>query len=137
MKKVNVVYCLIYNEESKQVLMVYNCDTNNWSMPGGAVEEDETLEQAVIREVCEETGLLVEIKDIVAVNECFFRKKDEHAIFITFKGEIIGGNISIKYPEEISEITWVDISKADELMPYHKSGIGELIHNFATYFYQN
>jgi 8-oxo-dGTP diphosphatase len=130
------VYCLIYNEENKQILMVYNGDTNHWSMPGGAVEEGETLEQAAIREAKEETGLLVKIIDIVAVNECFFEKEEEHAIFITFRAIIIGGNISIENPEEISEITWVDISKADELMPYHKAGIGKLIHNSATYYYQ-
>lgn len=80
---------------------------------------------------------MVKVRDIVAVNECFFKKKDEHAIFITFRAEIIGGTISIENPEEISEITWIDIMKANELMPYHKSGIGELIHNSATYFYQN
>ncbi|CAK7061034.1 DNA mismatch repair protein MutT [Tissierella sp. P1] len=137
MKKVNVVYCLIYNEESKQILMVYNCDSDSWSMPGGAVEKDETLEQAVIREVREETGLLVKIKDVAAVNECFFEEEDEHVVFITFRGEIIGGNISIENPQEISEIVWVDIWKADELMPYYKFGIEELIHKSATYFYEN
>ena len=64
-------------------------------------------------------------------------KKDEHAIFITFRAEIIGGSISIENPEEISEILWINTVKADELMPYHKSGIRGLIHNSATYFYQN
>ncbi len=44
-------------------------------MPGGAVEEGETLEQAAIREVYEETNLLVNIKDIVAVNECIFQDR--------------------------------------------------------------
>ena len=136
MKRVNVAYCLIYNKETEQVLMVHNKDVNSWSMPGGKVEEGETLEQAAIREVKEETGLLVKIKDIIAVNECFFDKKEEHAIFITFRAVIIEGNISIDNPEEISEITWVDISRADELMPYHKCGISKLIHNSSTYCFQ-
>jgi len=72
-------------------------------MPGGAVEEGETLEQAVIREVYEETNLLVKTKDIVAVNESIFQDKQEHAIFFTFRGELAGGNISIKNPDEISK----------------------------------
>lgn len=137
MRRVNVVYCLLYNKDSKKILMVYNYDTKGWSMPGGAVEENETLEQALIREVYEETGLSVKIKDIVAVNECIFQEKQEHAIFFTFSGEITGGNVSINNPEEISEIEWVDISKANKLMPYHESGIEQLVYNSAIYIYQN
>lgn len=136
LKRVNVVYCLLYNKESKKILMVYNHDTQGWSMPGGAVEEGETLEQATIREVYEETNLLVKIKDIVAVNECVFQDKQEHAIFFTFSGEVISGIISIKNPEEISKIEWVDISEADSLMPYHKSGIAELFCSSAPYTHQ-
>ncbi|WP_406243163.1 NUDIX hydrolase [Tissierella carlieri] len=89
MKKVNVVYCLIYNEESKQILMVYNCDSDSWSMPGGAVEKDETLEQAVIREVREETGLLVKIKDVAAVNECFLKRKMNMSFLSHLEGKLL------------------------------------------------
>lgn len=117
--------------------MVYNHDTKHWSMPGGAVEEDETLEQALIREVYEETNFLVKIKDIVAVNECIFKNKQEHAIFFTFNGEITGGNIAINNPAEISEIKWLDIAEADKLMPYHKLGISALFCGSAPYDYQD
>ena len=43
-----------------------------WSLPGGAVELGETLEEAVIREVEEEIGLQVEVMELVAVLDRIF-----------------------------------------------------------------
>ena len=43
-----------------------------WSLPGGAVEPGETLEEAVVREVKEEIGLEVEVVELVAVLDRIF-----------------------------------------------------------------
>ena len=137
MNRVNAVYALLYNEDNKQVLMVCNKDNNSWTLPGGEVEDNETLVQAVIREVNEETGLIVKPNDIVSINERIFEEEQVQVIFFTFKAEIVGGNISIQYPDEISEIKWVDISTANSLMPYHREGINKLLKNSATYYFQD
>jgi len=47
-------------KESK-VLLVYHKKLDIWLYPGGHVEENETPDETVIREVTEETGLVVEI----------------------------------------------------------------------------
>lgn len=135
MKRVDVAYAFIYKENEKQLLMVNN-QGGGWSLPGGAVEQGETLEQAVIRETKEETGLTVEVDKVVAVNEAFFEKKGHHALFITFNARIIGGEISIQDEEEISEIKWVDIQTANDLMPYHPGGVESLLESSSAYTFQ-
>lgn len=135
MKQVNVVYAFIYDEEQKKVLMVNNVGTGG-SLPGGAVENDETLEQAVIREVKEETNLIIEVKEVVAVNEALFEEKGHHTIFITFKAKVIEGEIKIIDKEEIIEIEWVEIQRANELMPYYPNGVDSLLKASAPYLFQ-
>jgi len=127
MRRVDVAYALILDDTSSKILMVKNKGNSSWSLPGGAVEREETLDQAAIREAKEETGLDVRVHGIVAINECIFEKKQEHAIFFTFRAEVIGGRIELIRPQEISEIAWMDMDKADELMPYFQNGIRSLI----------
>lgn len=127
MKRVDVVYALITNEAKTKILMVQNKDNDTWSLPGGAVEKNETLQTAAIREAKEETGLDIEVYGIVAVNEAKLVKHDEHAIFFTFRASIIGGNQEIVRPDEIGEIQWIHLEQADELMPYYKEGLREIV----------
>lgn len=117
MKRVDVAYVLLFDEKGENVLMVKNIAENAssyYTLPGGAVERGETLEEAAIREVKEETGFNVEIDGIFSVSEAFFEERGHHVIFFTFRGKIIGGDMNISMPEEIEEITWMDSQKAEE-----------------------
>ena len=53
--------------DGERILLVQECESGLWSTPGGALELDDTPANAVIREVYEETGLVVEPTRIFGV----------------------------------------------------------------------
>ncbi len=53
---VSVAGCLIFDDKNR-ILLQHRTDNGLWSHPGGAVELGETVEEAVHREVYEETGI--------------------------------------------------------------------------------
>jgi ADP-ribose pyrophosphatase YjhB (NUDIX family) len=59
LKKHFTASAVIINEG--KILLVYHKKLDVWLYPGGHVEENETPDEAVVREVMEETGLAVEI----------------------------------------------------------------------------
>jgi ADP-ribose pyrophosphatase YjhB (NUDIX family) len=54
-------------DDDGRVLLMLRTDNQRWCMPGGMAEVGETSEQSVIREAREETGLEVEILELVGV----------------------------------------------------------------------
>lgn len=126
MRRVTVVYSLITDDLNRKVLMVKNIDNDTWSLPGGGVEGNESLEEALIREVKEETGYEIKVHGVVSLNEAILQKYDVHALFITFRGEIIGGKSRISRPDEIGAIEWVELEQAQERYPYYKEGLVQL-----------
>lgn len=116
MKRVDVAYVLLLNEKKEKILMVKNKGKKGsyYTLPGGAVERGETLEKAATREAMEETGLIVETNGLAGVSEAFFEERGHHAVFFYFHAEIMSGEIGIAFPDEIEEVIWMDLAKAQE-----------------------
>lgn len=63
-------------------------------LPGGGVDYRETLAEAVSREVREETGLEVEVGDVLFINDTIDPLGTRHVVNITFGATIAGGTLS-------------------------------------------
>ncbi|MCD6515240.1 MAG: NUDIX domain-containing protein [Candidatus Asgardarchaeia archaeon] len=76
---------------------------NYWALPGGFIEYGETAEQAAIREMKEETGLDVQVIDLVGVYSDPKRDPRGHVISITFLAKIIGGTLKASTDAKIAK----------------------------------
>jgi 8-oxo-dGTP diphosphatase len=82
-----------------------------WSLPGGALELGETLQQGVVREVLEETGLIVvpggiiEILDRIIQDEASQRVR-YHYVLIDFVCQVTGGTLCSASDAE--DVRWVE-----------------------------
>src|ERR1700733_8004435 len=80
-------------EDGRILLLNQDTDTGrSWSLPGGKVEEGETLAAALVREMHEETGLEVEPGRLLYVCD-HLPGNGTHVVHLTFEATRTGGTV--------------------------------------------
>ena len=87
------VGAVIFNNEGKVLLVKRKHPPNkgSWAIPGGKVKYGETLEEAIKREMKEETNLDIKVEEPLAIVEII--KEGFHYIIIDFICEVKGGEL--------------------------------------------
>lgn len=111
-----VVGALIFNQEGKFFLMTSPKWKGMYVVPGGHVELGETIEQALKREVKEETNLDVFDIQAISIEEFIFGEEfheKKHFIFFDYACKTKNANVILN--KEGSKYVWVNFDEALKL----------------------
>lgn len=101
---------IVLDASGKRVLLIHRRDNGRWEPPGGVLELGETIEDAVRREVEEETGARVEVERLTGV----YKNMREGIVALVFRCRPLSEPLS--HTDEASTVAWHDIDQVSTLM---------------------
>lgn len=132
------VSVIVLKGEELLVVRMQRKEKNTYVLPGGGLENGESLYEGGIREVKEETNLDVGIRKILYIKELY--TETEEAMDIILLGEIIGGDLTKGHDPEhgddqkLKEVNFIKISDLDRLNFHPKQLHKQLQADFKTKF---
>ncbi|OIH92290.1 NUDIX hydrolase [Curtobacterium sp. MCBA15_001] len=98
-----------------------------WALPGGGVEYDESVEQAVVREFMEETGYRVAVDGLLGVRHHLVpaeRRMHENgrpmkAVQVVFRVSVTGGELRDEADGSTERAGWIPVAD----LPHHRHGL--------------
>ncbi|GGY51098.1 DNA mismatch repair protein MutT [Bacterioplanes sanyensis] len=122
--------CALILNECQQILLIHRIKDGReyWVFPGGGIEPGETAEQAVVREVEEETSLMAESVSL-AFEQFNAGRKESYFLVGTAPSKIELGNGPEKLKQSASNAytpQWVDIAKLGVINVQPETAVNKL-----------
>ena len=117
-------YAVIRDDAGRVLLALWNeADAPKWTMPGGGVELDETVQQAVVREVQEETGYDVVVGRLLGLHTFVLppqvrvntTDRPLKSVRVVFEARIVGGELRHEIGGTTDEARWFDVEAISDL----------------------
>ncbi len=133
---------IIFDSARQKVLLTRRTDNGRWCLPGGGMDPGESAEETCVREVLEETGLVVRVTRLVGIYtspNIMFEYPDGNKtqpVSFSFEAEVVGGELVLS--DETTDYGYVSVGELDsvDLMEHHKQRIEDAIQNQAAAFFR-
>ena len=122
-------------DEQGHILLEHRVDNDLWALPGGTHDFGESIEQTVVREIKEETGLDVEVTGLVGIYSdprhiiAYTDGEVRQQFTLSFRTRLLGGELQAD--SESHELRWVAQHDLDGLT-IHPSMRLRIDHYFAN-----
>jgi len=110
--------------------LIPDSNIDRWGPLGGGREAGETLVEAAAREAREETGLDVEIGELLALGEWIH---GTHDLFAVFRARA-HGDPRPQAGEAVVACRWISLDEVDALMPWYPGGVRALLEGRVGYY---
>ena len=92
-------------------------DAGFWTLPGGGIDFGEDPADAMMREVDEETGLVVRPRSVAGVNSLYIEEVDRafHGVRILYHTELLGGTLRYESDDTTDLCAWWSEQEAKQL----------------------
>jgi 8-oxo-dGTP pyrophosphatase MutT (NUDIX family) len=116
----------VVRDEAGRVLLERRSDDGRWDLPAGAIDPGESPAQALVREVFEETGLLVRPERLLGVfggagsRFCYPNGDEVEYTDLLFECRITGGDLT-PHDGEASELRFFAPEELPELPPFPRA----------------
>ena len=124
--KITVDGIIIKDDKIILIKRKYEPYKNSCALPGGYIEYNEKAEDAIIREIFEETGIKTKINKLIGVYSDPKRDPRGHTISIIYELKIINGKI--KSGDDASEVDFFKFDNIPEKLSFdHKKIISDYL----------
>jgi 8-oxo-dGTP diphosphatase len=117
-------YAVLVDEHDRVLLALWNeLAEPLWTLPGGGVELNETVEAGVVREVLEETGYDVETGRVLGVDTVVVSPDERtvdrarwfRGIRVVYEATIVGGRLRAEVDGTTDEARWIPLADVPNL----------------------
>ena len=117
-------YAVLVDEHDRVLLALWNeLAEPLWTLPGGGVELNETVEAGVVREVLEETGYDVEAGRVLGVDTVVVSPDERtvdrdrwfRGIRVVYEATIVGGRLRHEVDGTTDEARWIPLADVPNL----------------------
>ena len=99
-----------------RVVLIHRDRYDDWCLPKGKLDDDESFADAARREVAEETGLVCELGDELA--EVHYDVRDRPKVVRYWTMTVLDGELAPEDLDEVSDLGWFEIGAARQKVSY-------------------